>query len=138
VEDNKSQGNREGQQRDRIVQIIVETPRGCRNKYKYDEKTGRLKLSKVMPEGMMFPYDFRLLPQCCLKKPRNFKTWPNHHAPPARLTPASSGKLPKNVVQLTDNRVLRGLLSKRSKGSRRCEPMMAVWSGFHCDRGLQI
>ena len=45
-----------------IEQVIVETPRGSRNKYKFDEKTGRMKLSKVMPEGMMFPYDFGFLP----------------------------------------------------------------------------
>ena len=45
-----------------IQQVIVETPRGSRNKYKFDEQTGRIKLSKVMPEGMMFPYDFGFLP----------------------------------------------------------------------------
>jgi inorganic pyrophosphatase len=45
------------------VQAIVETPRGCRNKYKFDEETGRMKLSKVMPEGMVFPYDFGFFPR---------------------------------------------------------------------------
>lgn len=45
-----------------IDQVVVETPRGSRNKYKFDEQTGRMKLSKVMPEGMMFPYDFGFLP----------------------------------------------------------------------------
>jgi inorganic pyrophosphatase len=45
------------------VIVVVETPRGNHNKYKYDEKTGRIKLSKVMPEGMMFPYDFGFLPE---------------------------------------------------------------------------
>jgi inorganic pyrophosphatase len=44
------------------VQAIVETPRGGRNKYKLDEETGRMKLSKVMPEGMVFPYDFGFFP----------------------------------------------------------------------------
>lgn len=42
--------------------VIIETPRGSRNKYKFDEETGRMKLSKVMPEGMMFPYDFGFIP----------------------------------------------------------------------------
>jgi inorganic pyrophosphatase len=52
------------EQKDRFgqVQVLIETPRGCRNKYKLDEKTGRMKLSKVMPEGMVFPYDFGLFP----------------------------------------------------------------------------
>ena len=45
-----------------IDQVIVETLRGSRNKYKLDEKTGRMKLSMVMPEGMTFPYDFGFLP----------------------------------------------------------------------------
>jgi inorganic pyrophosphatase len=44
------------------VEVIVETPRGCRNKYKFDEETGSMKLSKVMPEGMVFPYDFGFFP----------------------------------------------------------------------------
>ena len=43
-------------------QVIIETPRNSRNKYKFNEKTGRIKLSKVMPEGMMFPYDFGFIP----------------------------------------------------------------------------
>jgi inorganic pyrophosphatase len=42
--------------------VVVETPRGNRNKYKLDEETGRMKLSKVMPEGMVFPYDFGFFP----------------------------------------------------------------------------
>ena len=46
----------------RSVEAIVETPRGCRNKYKMDEGTGRMKLSKVMPEGMVFPFDFGFFP----------------------------------------------------------------------------
>lgn len=44
------------------VQVVVETPRGCRNKYKLDEQTKRMKLSNVMPEGMVFPFDFGLFP----------------------------------------------------------------------------
>lgn len=41
------------------VIVVVETPRGNHNKY----KSGRMKLSKVMPEGMMFPYDFGFFPE---------------------------------------------------------------------------
>jgi hypothetical protein len=44
------------------AQIVVETPRGRRNRYKFDPSTGRMKLSKVMPEGMVFPYDFGFFP----------------------------------------------------------------------------
>jgi inorganic pyrophosphatase len=44
------------------VSVIVETPKGSRNKLKYDPATKMFKLSKVMPEGMMFPYDFGFVP----------------------------------------------------------------------------
>lgn len=44
------------------VIVVVETPKGCRIKYKFDEQTGHIKLSKVMPEGMVFPYDFGFFP----------------------------------------------------------------------------
>jgi inorganic pyrophosphatase len=44
------------------IAVVIETPRGGRNKYKFDKQTGRLKLSKVMPEGMVFPFDFGFIP----------------------------------------------------------------------------
>jgi inorganic pyrophosphatase len=43
-------------------QVIVDTPKGSRNKYKFDEKTGRFKLGGVLTAGMVFPYDFGYLP----------------------------------------------------------------------------
>jgi inorganic pyrophosphatase len=45
-----------------VVPAVIETPRGSRIKYKLDEKSGRFKLSKVMPEGMVFPFDFGFFP----------------------------------------------------------------------------
>jgi inorganic pyrophosphatase len=47
---------------DALVRVIIETPKGCRNKYKYDPEMGAFKLSKVLPEGMVFPYDFGFIP----------------------------------------------------------------------------
>ncbi|HEV2324781.1 MAG TPA: inorganic diphosphatase [Terracidiphilus sp.] len=44
------------------VAAVVETPQGGRNKYKLDEASGRMKLSKIMPEGMVFPFDFGYIP----------------------------------------------------------------------------
>lgn len=44
------------------LEVIIETPRGSRNKLKYDPSTDKFKLSKVMPEGMVFPYDFGYVP----------------------------------------------------------------------------
>lgn len=44
------------------VQVVIETPRGCRNKYKFEPKLGSFTLSKVLPDGMVFPYDFGFVP----------------------------------------------------------------------------
>ena len=42
--------------------VIVETPKGSRNKLAYDEKFGLFKLKNVLPVGASFPYDFGFLP----------------------------------------------------------------------------
>ena len=44
------------------ISVIIETPKGSRNKFKYEPAKGIYKLAKVMPEGMMFPYDFGFVP----------------------------------------------------------------------------
>jgi inorganic pyrophosphatase len=48
---------------DGILQVIVETPKGSRNKFAYDPEQGIFALRKVLPAGMVFPYDFGFLPQ---------------------------------------------------------------------------
>jgi inorganic pyrophosphatase len=45
-----------------LVTVIIDTPRGCRNKFKYDEKLGLFRLSKVLPLGAYFPHDFGFIP----------------------------------------------------------------------------
>ncbi len=44
------------------VSVIVDTPKGSRNKYKYDEKLGVYKLEHVLPVGACFPYNFGFIP----------------------------------------------------------------------------
>jgi inorganic pyrophosphatase len=46
-----------------LVQVIIETPAGSRNKFAYDPDQGIFTLKKVLAAGMTFPYDFGLLPQ---------------------------------------------------------------------------
>jgi len=48
--------------RDGILQVIVETPKGSRNKFAFDEKQKIFAVKKVLPAGMTFPYDFGFLP----------------------------------------------------------------------------
>jgi inorganic pyrophosphatase len=47
---------------DKSLQVIVETPRGCRNKFAFDPEQKIFALKKVLPAGMSFPYDFGFLP----------------------------------------------------------------------------
>jgi inorganic pyrophosphatase len=45
-----------------LVRVIIDTPRASRNKYKFDPQLGLLKLSRVLPAGMSFPFDFGSIP----------------------------------------------------------------------------
>ena len=45
------------------LNVVIETPKGSRNKYKYDEKTGIFSLSGILPLGATFPFDFGFVPQ---------------------------------------------------------------------------
>jgi inorganic pyrophosphatase len=47
---------------DRKVQVIIETPKGSRNKYAFDPEQTVFALEKVLPAGMTFPYDFGFVP----------------------------------------------------------------------------
>jgi inorganic pyrophosphatase len=42
--------------------VIVETPKGSNVKYALDEKTGLLIVKKALPEGMVFPFNFGMIP----------------------------------------------------------------------------
>ena len=42
--------------------VMIETPKGSCNKYRYDPEVRCFELAKVLPEGMAFPYDFGFIP----------------------------------------------------------------------------
>jgi inorganic pyrophosphatase len=44
------------------MDIVIETPRGSRIKYKYDENHRFFRLKKTLPAGLVFPFDFGFLP----------------------------------------------------------------------------
>jgi inorganic pyrophosphatase len=50
------------QKDDELIQVVVETPKGCRNKYSFDQDERIFALKKVLPAGMAFPYDFGFIP----------------------------------------------------------------------------
>jgi inorganic pyrophosphatase len=46
-----------------IIHVVIETPKGSRNKYAFDEEQKVFELKKVLPAGLSFPYDFGFVPR---------------------------------------------------------------------------
>lgn len=46
-----------------ILNVIIETPRGCPNKFAYDEESKVFRLHKTLPMGSVFPFDFGFIPK---------------------------------------------------------------------------
>ena len=46
-----------------IVNAVIETPSGSRNKFKFEKRFGCFALSSVLPEGMVFPHAFGFVPR---------------------------------------------------------------------------
>jgi inorganic pyrophosphatase len=44
------------------INVVIETPKGSGHKYDYDPGLGKMKLKKVMPAGLVFPFDFGFFP----------------------------------------------------------------------------
>jgi inorganic pyrophosphatase len=45
------------------INVIVEIPKGSRNKYEFDKKTGTLRLDRVLYSSIHYPGDYGLIPQ---------------------------------------------------------------------------
>jgi inorganic pyrophosphatase len=45
-----------------LLRVVIETPKGSRNKFAFDPKEHIYELKKVLPAGMTFPYDFGFVP----------------------------------------------------------------------------
>ncbi|MDI7277177.1 MAG: inorganic diphosphatase [Anaerolineae bacterium] len=46
-----------------IVHVVVEIPKGSRNKFEYDEHLGVLKLDRVLYSALYYPGDYGLVPR---------------------------------------------------------------------------
>ena len=44
------------------LNVIIETPKGSRNKFKFDPERGLFELGSVLPAGAVFPFDFGFVP----------------------------------------------------------------------------
>src|SRR5258708_13562740 len=45
------------------IDVVIETPKGSAQKYDYVPNTPFFKLKKILPSGMVFPYDFGFVPK---------------------------------------------------------------------------
>ena len=45
-----------------LLRVVVEIPKGSRNKFAFDAEQHIVELKKVLPAGMTFPYDFGFVP----------------------------------------------------------------------------
>jgi len=45
-----------------LLRVVIETPKGSRNKFAFDPDNHIFELKKVLPAGMTFPYDFGFVP----------------------------------------------------------------------------
>ena len=45
-----------------ILRVVIETPKGSRNKFAFNVEDHVFELKKVLPAGMAFPYDFGFVP----------------------------------------------------------------------------
>ena len=44
------------------LNVVIDTPKGSRNKYAFDFKINAYKLKAVLPHGIVFPFDFGSIP----------------------------------------------------------------------------
>jgi len=44
------------------LNVVIDTPKGCRNKYAFDFELNAYKLKTVLPHGVVFPFDFGSIP----------------------------------------------------------------------------
>lgn len=45
-----------------IITALIECPKGINHKLNWNEKERSFKLSKILPAGLVFPYDFGMIP----------------------------------------------------------------------------
>lgn len=45
-----------------LLRVVIETPKGSRNKFAFNPDEHIFELKKVLPAGMAFPYDFGFVP----------------------------------------------------------------------------
>ncbi len=45
-----------------ILNVVIETPKASRNRYKFEPDLGLFVLDTIMPSGLVYPYDYGFIP----------------------------------------------------------------------------
>ncbi len=46
----------------RVLDVVIEIPKGSRNKYEYDEVLGQIRLDRVLYSSVHYPTDYGFIP----------------------------------------------------------------------------
>jgi len=109
------------------VTVVVETPKGSHNKYRYDPDCRALRLSAVLGEGLAFPYDFGFVPSTLGEDgdPLDVLLFLDHAVPPGSVATAR----PIGVLEIRQ---------RKDKGSwRRNDRFFAVATHAHTHQSLK-
>jgi inorganic pyrophosphatase len=106
---------------DELVRVIIETPKGSRNKYAFDPKNQVFTLRKVLPAGMSFPYDFGFVPQ----------TRSGDGDPLDVVVLMEEPAFPGCMIQCRVIGVLEGEQQEEGGKKQRNDRLLAVESGSH-------
>lgn len=52
-----------GEKTPKIINVIIEIPKGSKNKYEIDKETGLIKLDRAMKTSQDYPFDYGFVPQ---------------------------------------------------------------------------
>lgn len=109
------------------VTVVVETPKGSQNKYKYDPSCGALRLTAVLGEGLAFPYDFGFLPSTLGEDgdPLDVLLFLDHGVPSGSITAARL----IGVLEIRQR--------KAEQGWQRNDRFFAVATHAHSHQGLK-
>jgi inorganic pyrophosphatase len=49
--------------RDNAIEVVIEIPKGSRNKYEYDKHTGRIRFDRMLFSAVHYPSDYGFIPE---------------------------------------------------------------------------
>jgi len=108
-----------------LLRVVIETPKGSRNKFAFDPQQHIFELKKVLPAGMTFPYDFGFVPS----------TLAEDGDPVDVLVLMDEPAFPGCVLSCRPVGVIEGE-QKSKEGKERNDRILAVEKGAHSFAGV--